>query len=468
VTQARRIRGQVAAFRTESSRLRTVVACRRALRRRSVSVGRLEYGMDPEGRPRPTREAQKSRRLLADAWALGLFLLAFTTALGSMLPRSQYVDEETHVQQIESLQAGRPIVVTELAVIPGYHAIVAGIAAIAHVSSTPDYRFISAFLVLAGLPAFAFAAFRLAPSWWQATTLQCVFLPLVFPFFFLVYTDAPSVVLVVLMFWLLLVDRVNLAGLAALAAVLVRQSNVLWAGFGGVFYLVDRYGWWPARSDVSFVLRRLWALLGVAALFLGFVAMNGGIAIHDRDLHPLSLHSGNIFFTLFALAIVLLPLHLANLGRIRKLLGSGVLVWLVLALGLVVFLLTFTHDHPCNDPTATIKDIPAMSNLREIALVYFTSSLPLRLGFFAVAAWTLLSLWVTALLRPACYLLYPFAGVFLATNWLIEQRYAIIPAVLFILLRKRHSLALERAIVAVLVLESALITFAIAAGRFEV
>ena len=52
-------------------------------------------------------------------------------------------------------------------------------------------------------------------------------------------------------------------------------------------------------------------------------------------------------------------------------------------------------------------------------------------------------------LRPAdAFWLYPFAALFLAASWLIEQRYALVPLVLWLAFREHRGRAIEVATVA--------------------
>jgi len=49
----------------------------------------------------------------------------------------------------------------------------------------------------------------------------------------------------------------------------------------------------------------------------------------------------------------------------------------------------------------------------------------------------------TRLRPPAAAWLYPFAALFLAASWLIEQRYALVPLVLWLAFREHRGRTLE-------------------------
>src|SRR5690606_28414298 len=70
-------------------------------------------------------------------------------------------------------------------------------------------------------------------------------------------------------------------------------------------------------------------------------------------------------------------------------------------------------------------------------------------------------------LRPqGAVLLYPFAALFLAASWLIEQRYALVPIVLWLAFREHRDVRIEWATFALWFLLAVLAFAGIHAGRF--
>lgn len=70
-------------------------------------------------------------------------------------------------------------------------------------------------------------------------------------------------------------------------------------------------------------------------------------------------------------------------------------------------------------------------------------------------------------LRPSgAWWLYTFATLFLAASWLIEQRYAIVPLVVWLAFREHRSRWIEIATLALWLLLAVLIFLGVAAGSF--
>jgi hypothetical protein len=101
----------------------------------------------------------------------------------------------------------------------------------------------------------------------------------------------------------------------------------------------------------------------------------------------------------------------------------------VLLVAFVVYMATFAIDHPWNYQYADYF-------LRNRLLLFIASDSLVKVLSFAAIAYSILSIWTTELARPSYYLLYPVTAVLVASSWLIEQRYYIVPLCLFILFRK--------------------------------
>src|SRR5262249_52434071 len=159
--------------------------------------------------------------------------------------------------------------------------------------------------------------------------------------------------------------------------------------------------WRLEKAAVREHLRRGWLyLLGIAGFVL-FVIVNRGVAIGDREHHPpFRFHSDSVFFGLFIVFVVFLPLHLANLPRIARLLRAR--PWWLLIVGALCLLFWFgtSFDHPYNTWRFCLHN-KVVDRLDDTDLN--------RMLFFLTTAFALLSLAVTRLSEPSFSLLYPLA-----------------------------------------------------------
>src|SRR5262249_7548103 len=161
---------------------------------------------------------------------------------------------------------------------------------------------------------------RLGPEGAALRTAQLFFLPILMPFFFLLYSDTLGLLLILLALLLALEDCVWGGALASIAAVMVRPTLICWMLFVFLVPFIRAHGGGVERAARREHLGRGWLyLLGIAGFVL-FVIVNRGVAIGDREHHPpFRFHSDSVFFGLFIVFVVFLPLHLANLPRIARL-----------------------------------------------------------------------------------------------------------------------------------------------------
>ena len=325
------------------------------------------------------------------------------------------IDEKYHLAQIERFLHG-DYRVPDVTTVPGYHALLALLAGVTGLVSPARVRLLS-FVLSAGTLAVFFRLLReLGRDRVRLATLA--FLPIVFPYLFLIYTDVFSLGLVLTSLLLSLLGRQKLAGLAGIASMLVRQSNVVWLVFLIAYGYERRHGLSLDRKAVLRHLSDYWVFLVGCGLFVIFVIVNGGVAIGDADAHPaFTLHTGNIFFLLFVFGVAFLPIVAAKLREIdlRSI--------LYIAAGLLVYLTTFAADHPYNRYGAD-------TFVRNWLLIFFDQDVWHRLLFYVP-----MGLAVHAIARCRVPLtLIVFTVLFLLPSWLIEQRYYIIPFSLFLLL----------------------------------
>lgn len=361
--------------------------------------------------------------------AVLLFVILSSSFL-AVKDATYFGDEGYHFEQIEYFLDGQYRVTSSLTTIPGYHVVMALASRMMGEESIVFYRTVNLLFAFASIVVFFLTAQAIHKKTSLAKTFQYVFLPILFPFFFLLYTDVLSLLLMLLA--LLAYEKRNVPASAVFAAlsVIVRQNNIVWFAFLFAAMLPH-----VKASDISrkeFIESAV--LFGIGfILFAVFMQINGGIAIGDKGSHPFpSLHLGNVYFLLFLCGILFLPMHLGNLRNIFRELRSNRFAPAILVAFFVVGMLTFVSTHGYNQGLDSVF-------LRNKILSYFTLTPLLKTLFFIPTTLAFLSLLVTPLRKPVYYLLYPATVLYLLPSWLIEQRYYFIPFVFFLLFRREQS-----------------------------
>jgi len=106
-------------------------------------------------------------------------------------------DENVHYGQILQFSKGNYLINSALTTIPGYHILLASIAKISS-NSLPFIRLLNFFLSLISIGIFFLLAKKISPSSSALKSIQYTLFPILFPLFFLVYTDVLSLLLVML------------------------------------------------------------------------------------------------------------------------------------------------------------------------------------------------------------------------------------------------------------------------------
>lgn len=377
----------------------------------------------------------------AKRWSLVFLFAALLVAavVGYMTTAQtwQLVDEGDNMVQIRMFLRGEFELFEYNATTPVYHAIVAGLAwLLGAPPSLNAMRLISLGLSFSAVAGFVLAARRLAVAEAPLALGQFFFLPILFPFFFLIYTDVLSLGFLLFSIYGVLNRSEKLAGLAGILAVVVRQNQIVWLFFSFLLLYLLKNGFlleWPRLKEHC---RRCWLFLLGFAGFVLFVILNDGVAIGDQEMHPpFAFYLSNGYFSLFLFFFLFLPLHVGNFAQVCALfrrhrwwVGGG------LALLFAIYLPTFTNTHPYNF-------VPGF--LRNSLLHLATATLVAKILFFIPIASAILSLVVTPLKRRVFYLLYPFWFLTLVPVWLIEVRYYLVPYTLFLLFRERRRQSLE-------------------------
>jgi alpha-1,2-glucosyltransferase len=133
----------------------------------------------------------------------------------------------------------------------------------------------------------------------------------------------------------------------------------------------------------------------------------------------------------------LLPLHcIAGLGDFAA--GARRRPWLLL-LPILVFSLYWWGFHADNPYNLVAPEVYPRNGL----LLHLERDVIWRAGAGIVIVLAACGLAPTRLRPPAAVWLYPFAALFLASSWLIEQRYALVPLVLWLAFREQRGRAIE-------------------------
>lgn len=348
-------------------------------------------------------------------------------------------DEGVHIPQIQYFLRGEFVFYPYLAMIPGYHGLVAILLKIFSSSSITAMRIVSSLFSLAAV-GFFFAIRRSQGDHNAAQSAAMLFfLPFLFPYHFLIYTDVLSLALVLAATFASLKGRHLLAAITITASILVRQNNVIWAGFLPLVSL------WPIiRTDLR-TPSRYWrdAIQVIApyvlpvAVFIAYWIWNGSISMSSAltSRHPdASLHAGNIYFALFLFALFF-P-HPMWSGAKQLLSKRRTVPWV---LAVMLLFVCFARLKGSYDNVVT----PEYYFIRNHFIAMVQHDLPRRL-FAALVGLAACSIALTKFEHPAGVLVYPFAALYLSSSWLIENRYAFIPFALWMALRKVQSQRAER------------------------
>ncbi len=415
-------------------------------------------GFSVSGDPVPDH---RPHRLRFEPLAIFVAAVAFVLASAWAWWGPMVGDEWVHYPQILRFAQGEFSVDRDLlTTIPGYHALIAVFVAATSADSLGAARLFNGIVAISAVVAFHAARRATGHDREPLAIAQFAVLPVVFPFFFLAYTDVLSLALLLGACAATSTRRHVVAGMLLLVSLGVRQNNVVWIGFLGVLAAAIE-GHLPRPRGLSAAARVLAPYAAGVVAFLAFWCINGSISLSTAQAtaHPdLSVHAGNIVFTL-AIAGALLPLQVAR-GLVRAMALLRCRPWLVL-IPLVLagtFALGFSVDHPYNliDPRWSYRN-------QLLQAAQTSTAIKAALVGLAVAAACGLA---TARLRPpAAGWFLPFALVSLASSWLIETRYAIVPLALWLVFRERDRPAVEAVTFVYWLAASALLFFGVMYGR---
>lgn len=335
----------------------------------------------------------------------------------------EIADEGFHAPQVWLFTNGDYRITDGLTTIPTYHAAVAFLSRCAGLNSVTEWRIASSVVALLAIPLFYRLRKKLHPADAESRTQLFFLCPYLFPMFFVIYTDAWSLLFLLLSLERMLSGRPWQSAGAGLLALLIRQTNIIGLLFiVGLDYLRTHEGM-PSRATILQFLRKHVGMILVGLLFAGFVVWNGGIAIHDKSQHPLSFNLANLHFFLLLQGLLFLP-HVLQKGC-QAVAEWWKQPWFFPVVGgfFLLYLATFHASHTFNDP--------GMHFYLRNRLLHFVLSDPVwkTLAFVPVCL-ALFSLWNSLRDHRETLLWLAFLLLSVAPFAVIEQRYYL-PALAF-------------------------------------
>lgn len=341
-----------------------------------------------------------------------------------------FVDESDYYRSIIQIIHKEDILqaITRSSVLPGYVIIISFFMKIFGSYSLASARLITAIFSFFSIIIFFFIAKKLNNKFVYIKTLQYVLFPLIYPFFFLVYTDIFSLVLVLASFLLLLNKKYAFSGILALISVLIRQDNIFWIGFFCFYAFRGKISYDYFKSIILYIFSFIF-------LVLFFLINSGNIALGDKQYHIVSVHIGNIYLFIFMIFIFFLPIHIYNIRKIFFFITRQPKYFLfILFINLLFFLLKIDHKY---------NQISLGGFLHNQFFHILLINIPNKIIGYIITGWTILSCLNIKFINKKMYFLYLFSFLSFVFHWLIEPRY-IIPAIaFFILFKEEKSFELE-------------------------
>jgi alpha-1,2-glucosyltransferase len=347
------------------------------------------------------------------AFCLGFMAFACLSVVFLVLPgkRGLYVDEYVHYRQIAKYFNGNFQQESQLTTLPGYHALMAALAIICNKLNVTFFRIISVIIASITIACFSKLYHKINAKMDLPKVLAFALLPIIFPLYFLIYTDILSLLLFILSLLTGLNKRYRLSALLGIFNLVVRQNTIFWYIFTFVVVYLTNYPI-PSWEHFRAYLKKSWLFITGILLFIAFVLVNKGVAVGDRNMHPgNSIYLGNIFFFLATLGLLVFPLKPVRLDQIS---GKR---YLIIASIFIPYCFFFEVTHPYNL-------IGTDFFIRNAVLNFVTTSALIKVVFFIPIAAGLLVLFRFSDTNPNIFWPFVVFGTMsLLPSWLIEQRY---------------------------------------------
>lgn len=263
------------------------------------------------------------------------------------------IDEPHHCKVIEEIVEHNITDKTfqRVTTFPGYHFV---IGLLSHLFKNPSLslvRSLSTIFSFLSVLVFHLIAKEIEPQKAATKTLQYFFFPFLFIFFFLVYTEAFSLLLVMLSFYFLTKGRYKTSGVFGLLSVLVRQDNIIWLGFFVLLIILE-------KGKLRLGKKQILSFLSEASIFIfsfgalvAFLFWNKSFVLSDPGAHPFSIHFANLFLFFLLHFFLFLPLNISHLPQLVKIIKRKPWIIFPMIIFFVFYIFAFKADHPYNQWT---------------------------------------------------------------------------------------------------------------------
>ena len=288
---------------------------------------------------------------------------AFGCIFSQMRSTELIADEYFHVPYIARIIEGDYTFPKYLTVPPTYHFLIAEIAKVFALKTIASLRMINMIIGLLCILAFYNLVEKTSPESKNLKTFQFAFLPILFPFYFLNYTDVTSLLFVILSTSSAVSGKSFLSGVFGLISLLIRQTNIFWVFFNFILCFIDFF----KNKNIGFnkkIVRDFSSYALSGGLFLLFFVLNHGFSLGDKETQKLTLNVSNIWFLIIMFAILFPHDCIPNIWASRKKLVTLKIPVLILLLG---FAFWKTYEATC-----TYNHIPFY--LRNLFLLWSTTN----------------------------------------------------------------------------------------------
>lgn len=298
-----------------------------------------------------------------------------------------HADEAFHGGQIWLFYDNQNRLAGNITVPPTYHFIIAKISQVIGQYADNLSRAYTLLIGLIAVPFFYWSVRKYYADQATLRSIQILLLPLIFPYFFVIYTDIWSLLAVAIAFGCAVYGRYHLSAIACIAALLLRQDNIAWVGIIYLYILFENINA-ADKANLSRIVRNnftktiIFNFIFIA--FLAFIYVNKGVAIGDAGAHKLSsFNLTNLHIYLLYCWVLFLPLHIHQLPKVWALINRPIAIPFLIA-GFLFYISTIENSHPYN----RIMYDYFVHNLA----VHLISDFPwVKVISFVPAAWTLLS-----------------------------------------------------------------------------
>jgi alpha-1,2-glucosyltransferase len=278
--------------------------------------------------------------------------------------------------------------------------------------------------------------------------LQIYFIPLLFPFHFLIYTDSMAVTVLLGALYFSIKKRYFISAIFAFLTIFIRHNYIVFVPFFIIYLYIDNYGYTVSKANIKKQLIESWPFLLPFAAFTTFIIINGRLTLDDPTSHIPTISIGNILETLLALLFLFMPFMIWNIKNCRNWaekhskISAGIITIFIIISAL------FYPRHHWNT---------FFWLLHNEILAWFLRDFMTRTVFCSLLIFTVISLCSIKLTTKGAYLIYPFTLVMLLPILLIEPRYSIIPLVFFNIFRPKMSYLNESVMLLYMIIVSILI-----------